>query len=367
MTLIRIISEYSKRHDWLLNGAVLFLAAASLLILSSIDRELFWQQLIWFGVGFLVIYFFSVVDWRPLINYRWLVFSVYALATLLLALTPFLAPVIRSTRSWIVVGPVQIQTSEIVKFALIVLLSYFFAKRHVGIAHRGVLLKSLLYFAIPAGLILLQPDLGSALIIFAIWFGFLLVSGIKWKHLAIGLVALIILLILAWNFLLAGYQRERISAFLSPEKDPLGVNYSVIQSKITVGSGGFFGKGYQQGTQVQLGFLPAPGTDFIFSAFMEEWGLLGGLLVVGAFVLALIRIVRIGMNAQNNFYKLLCLGTAIMFLTQFTVNMGSSLGLLPVIGVTFPFFSYGGSSILTNAMLVGIIQAIVVRSSFLRA
>lgn len=360
------MSQILRRHDWLLNGAVLFLAAASLLILSSIDRALFWQQAIWFLIGFLVIFVFAGIDWRPLVNYRWVIFGVYVVSVLLLTVTLFLAPTIRSTRSWIVIGPVQFQTSEIAKFALIVLLSYFFAKRHVGIARLGILFKSFVYFAIPAGLILLQPDLGSTLIVLAIWFGFLLVSGIRWRHLAIGSVVTLVLLVLAWNFFLADYQRDRISAFLNPERDPLGVNYSVIQSKIAVGSGGFLGKGYGQGTQVQLGFLPAAGTDFIFASFMEEWGLLGGISVIGAFMFLLFRIVTIGMNAQNNFSKLLCLGAAIMFLIQFVVNMGSTLGLLPVIGVTFPFFSYGGSSILTNAMLVGIIQAIVVRSSFFR-
>lgn len=355
-----------KKQDWLLNAAVLFLAAASLLILSSINRPLFWQQAIWFGAAFAVIFLFTAIDWRPLVNYRWLILGIYAAALVLLIATLFLAPVIRSSRSWLVIGPVQIQTSEFAKFALIVIFSYFFAKRHIGIARLSVLLKSFLYFALPAGLIILQPDLGSTLIVFAIWLGFLLVSGIRWRHLLIGFLIFAASGVLAWNFFLADYQKERIVAFLNPEYDPLGVNYSVIQSKIAIGSAGFWGKGYGQGTQAQLGFLPAAATDFIFAALVEEWGVLGGFLVIGAFTLLLLRIIKSGLSAHNNFTKLVCLGTALMFLTQFIVNTGSVLGLLPVIGVTFPFFSYGGSSILTNAMLIGIMQSAVVRSSFLR-
>lgn len=355
-----------KRQDWPLNAAVLFLAAASLLILSSIDRQLFWLQMIWLGAAFAVVFIFTAIDWRPLVNYRWLVFGIYAAALALLVLTLFLAPTIRASRSWLVIGPMRIQTSELAKFALILVLSYFFAKRHIGIARLSVLFRSFIYFALPTGLIILQPDLGSTLIIFAIWFGFLLVSGIKWRHLLIGFLIFAALSVLAWNFFLADYQKGRIVAFLNPEHDPLGVNYSVIQSRIAIGSAGFWGKGYGQGTQAQLGFLPAAATDFVFSAFVEEWGILGGFLVIGAFTLLLLRIIKNGLNANNNFTKLVCLGAALMFLVQFLVNTGSALGFLPVIGVTFPFLSYGGSSILTNAMLVGIIQSAAVRLSFLR-
>lgn len=358
---------FIRRQDWFLNAAIIFLAVASLVILSSIELALFWQQLAWFFIGFTVILLFSLIDWRPLANYSWLILGIYVLVILLLVFTYFFAPTIRHTHSWLVIGPVQFQTSELAKLALIIVLSVFFAKRHVGIAHSGVLLKSFFYFAIPAGLVLIQPDLGSAIIIFSIWIGFLLVSGIRWKHLIIGFFIFLLLAVLGWNFFLKDYQKERILAFVNPAYDPLGVNYSVIQSKIAIGSGVFFGKGYKQGSQVQLGFLPAAGTDFIFAAFMEEWGLLGGFLVIAAFIFLLLRIIKIGINCQNNFYKLACLGTALMFLAQFIINMGSTLGLLPVIGVTFPFFSYGGSSILTNAMLVGIIQGAVIRTSFIRS
>lgn len=355
-----------KKQDWFLNGAVFFLAAASLIVLSSIDQALFIQQLIWFLFGFATIFTFSRMDWRPIVNYKWLIFGLYLFSIVLLAVTYFLAPTIRGTHSWLVIGPVQIQTSEFAKLALIVLLASFFAKSHIGIARSSVIFKSFLYFVIPFGFILIQPDLGSALIIFTIWLGFLLVSGIRWRHLIIGFLVFVFFAVLAWSNLLRDYQKDRIVAFLNPEFSPLGINYGVIQSKIAVGSAGFFGKGYGQGTQVQLGFLPEAGTDFVFPAFMEEWGLFGGILIISVFTFLLFRIVNIGINCQNNFSKLICLGTVIMFLTQFSINVGSALGLLPVVGVTFPFFSYGGSSVLINSALIGIIQGIVIRKTFLK-
>lgn len=358
--------SFFQRQDWFLNSAFLFLAACSLVILSSIGRGLFVSQLIWFVIAFAVMQLFAFIDWRPFFNYRWIVFGVYVFAVFLLLATFFFAPTIRESRSWLVFGPVQFQTSEFAKLALIIILSYFFAKAHAGIARLGVLVKSFIYFAIPAAFVLKQPDLGSTIIIFSIWAGFLLVSGIKWRHLLVGLLLLSIVGVFGWTSFLRPYQKERIVAFLNPSYSPLKINYGVIQSKIAIGSAGFFGKGYGQGTQVQLKFLPAAETDFIFPAFVEEWGGLGGFLVLAAFTLLLLRIIFIGLQSQNNFSKLVCLGSVILFLSQFAINIGSALGLAPVIGVTFPFFSYGGSSILINAMLLGIIQSIVIRGSFLR-
>lgn len=355
-----------KRQDWWLYAAVLFLIIAGLLVSVSISRALFWQQIIWLAIGIITAVIISLIDWRPLITYRWLILLVYLLSVGLLAIVSFIAPPIRHVRSWLVLGPVQFQVSEFAKVALIILLAYFFSRRHVGIAHFKNLIPSFIYLAVPAFFILRQPDLGSAMILFCIWAGFLLVSGIPWRHLLVGVGVLIIGGVLAWSSFLRPYQKERIVAFLNPAYDPLGVNYGVIQSKIAIGSAGFFGKGFEQGTQLQLGFLPEAQADFVVAAFIEEWGLSGGLLVVAAFGFLLLRIIRIGFYSQNNFFRLLCLGTAVMFLAQFIFNIGSALGLLPVVGVTFPFLSYGGSSLLMNMVLIGIIESVAARTSFLR-
>src|SRR3989338_199411 len=178
--------KFLKNNDWYLNGAIILLAIASFVILYSIRAEFFWKQAIWFIVAIVVVFWFSRVDWRPLVNYRWIIFSVYATTILLLVITLIVAPTIRNARSWIIFGPFNIQTSEFAKVALIILLSYFLAKRHVGIANWKVLMTTLAYFLLPAILILRQPDLGTFLILLGIWIGFLLVSGIRWRHLIIG-------------------------------------------------------------------------------------------------------------------------------------------------------------------------------------
>lgn len=348
--------------DWVLNFSALFIAAASLLSLASINKNFFYRQLVWFSLGLIFIFVISQVDWRPFVNYRWVIFGIYALAVVLLAITYLTAPPIRGIKSWLVAGPFQLQISEFAKAALIIALSSFWAKAHIAVARIKNLLISFFYFIVPALLIVIQPDLGSVLVLFGIWFGYLLISGIKWRHLAIAVLIFFIAGIFLWTGYLKDYQKERIVNLFYPERNPLGVNYSVIQSKIAIGSAGFLGKGFKQGTQVQLGFLPEAKTDALLSVFIEEWGLLGGLLVIIAFLTVLIRIIFIGLASENNFSKLFCLGAVVMFLVHFVLNVGSNLGLTPVVGIPFPFLSYGGSHILMELAVIGIIQSIAARS-----
>jgi rod shape determining protein RodA len=352
-----------KRQDWLLNGSVMGLLGASLLMLASISRDLFIQQLSWSILSIVLILMFSQIDWRGLASYRWIIASIYFSSIALLAIAYFFAPAIRGIRAWLVFGPMQFQVSEFAKIALIIFLAYFFSRQHVGIARVSNIFRSFIYFLIPAIFIFFQPDMGTLIILFCIWGGFLLISGLPIRFLIIGFIIIGIVGAIGWSSVLKDYQRERIIGLFQPNYDPLGVNYSTIQSKIAVGSGGFFGKGFGQGTQVQLGFLPEPSTDYIFASFMEEWGLFGGLIVTVLFGVLIFCLIRAGLYADGNFYRFVCLGTAIMFLIQFSINLGSALGMLPVIGITFPFFSYGGSSILISAIMVGIVQSAVVNRS----
>lgn len=338
--------------------------AAGLLSLLSTARNLFWPQLIWVLLGLAIIFLIANFDWRPFINYKWFIFGIYGAAIALLAATYFFAPAIRGVRAWLPIGPLQFQTSELAKFALILVYSSFFAKSHVGIAHIKNLLSSFAYFAIPALFVAAQPDMGTALILFGIWFGYLLVSGIRWKHILWSAVVFIVVIILMWSYVLKDYQKERIIGFLNPEQSPFGFNYSVIQSKIAIGSAGLWGKGFGQGTQAQLGFLPEAQTDFIFAAFIEEWGMLGGLIIIAVFLLVLYRIMRIGLEADDNFTKFVCLGASLLFLLHFILNAGSNVGLMPVVGVSFPFLSYGGSNLLLNSLLIGMIQSIAMHKRF---
>ena len=346
-----------KRQDWLLNGAMFGLIALSLLMLASISQGIFLQQLGWAVIAIVVIFVVAHIDWRALASYKWIIVGIYLSSIALLVMTYFFAPEIRNTRAWLVFGPVQFQVSEFVKVALIIFFSYFFSKRHVGIARFSNIIRPFIYFLIPAIFILLQPDMGTVIVLFCIWSGFLIISGLPFKQIIIGFLILAVIVSIGWFTVLKPYQKERIVGLFDPTYDPLGVNYSTIQSKVAVGSAGWFGKGFGQGTQVQLGFLPEPATDYIFPAFIEEWGVFGALVVLLFFGALILAIIRIGLRADNNFYRFICLGAAVMFLVQFTINIGSALGLLPVIGITFPFFSYGGSSLLINSVLVGIVQS----------
>lgn len=352
-----------KRQDWLLFGSVTALIGAGLLVLSSINRALFWQQLSWAIITLFVIFIFAHIDWRALVAYRWIISGIYFFSIALLIATYFFAPVIRNTRSWLVIGPMQFQVSEFVKVALIIFFAYFFAKRHVGIARLAVIVRPFVYFLIPATFIFLQPDMGTVIVLFCIWAGFLVVSGLPLKYILIGFLIVAVVVTGAWFTVLKDYQKERIVGLFEPTYDPLGVNYSTIQSKIAIGSAGWFGKGYGQGTQVQLGFLPEASTDYIFSSLVEEWGLVGGLILILIFGIMIFSLIRVGLYADNNFYRFICLGAAVMFLAQFAINIGSAVGLLPVIGITLPFVSYGGSSLLINAMMVGIVQSAAVYRS----
>lgn len=346
-----------KRQDWILSSALFGLMGASLVMLGSISSELFAQQLAWAIIATLVVFIFAHIDWRGLVAYRWIIIGIYLFSIVLLIATYFFAPEIRNTRAWLVVGPAQFQVSEFVKIALIILFAYFFSKRHVGIARISNIFRPFVYFAIPATFVFLQPDMGTVIILFCIWAGFLLVSGLPWKHIVIGFLVVVVSVTASWFTVLKDYQKQRIIGVFDPTYDPLGVNYSTIQSKIAVGSGGWFGKGFGQGTQVQLGFLPEAGTDYIFSSITEEWGLFGGMFVLALLGVILFRVIRIGFYAESNFYRFVCLGATVMFLAQVTINVGSALGIFPVIGITFPFLSYGGSSLLINAMLLGIVQS----------
>lgn len=339
-----------------------FILFWGLIVLSSISRNLFILQLIWAGVGSAFILLFTKIDWRSIFNYRWLLWGFYAVTVGLLLFTYAAGPVVRGVRSWLTVGPLTFQPVEFAKLALILVYAQYFSRRHLAIARWKNILGSCILFALPAGLTAVQPDLGSACVLFGIWFGFLLVSGLPLRRLLVALAVFVLIGAVGWHAALRDYQRERIRGVFYPEENALTINYSVIQSKIAIGSAGLFGKGYGQGSQTQLGFLTEPANDFVFAALIEEWGIAVGLLVVAAFLVLVLRILKIGSMASHNFEKFICLGTAMAFGIHFLLNAGSTVGIFPVVGVTFPFLSYGGSSLLTNFFLLAIIHAIAHRS-----
>jgi rod shape determining protein RodA len=338
------------------------LILSGLVTLSAVSPHAFHLQLIWVAVGISLVFLFTIVDWRSVFNYRWITWFFYALSLLLMLGAYLASPLIRNTHSWIVLGPITLQPVEFMKLALILLYANYFSRRHLAVARWQTIIISFLFFIVPAAIAVKLPDLGSAVIFFSIWFGFLVLLGLPFRRLIVTVLVFLLAGSFIWTYVMRDYQRARVIGFLYPQGHSLGINYSSAQAKIAIGSAGIFGKGYGEGTQTQLGFLSEPTEDFIFAALIEEWGLLGGLIVIVAFFFMIYKILSIGMVADENFEKFICLGAAMMFGVQFLLNAGSATGLTPVVGVTFPFLSYGGSSMLVDFFLVAIVNSIRKRS-----
>ncbi|MGC9603470.1 MAG: FtsW/RodA/SpoVE family cell cycle protein [Minisyncoccia bacterium] len=356
------VFERWRNLDWVLMGALLFLAAASLVSLASYDMNFFWRQFVWYAAAFIVIFFCSGLNWSWLLRWQVFRYGLYWVSVLFLLASNLQSHAVRGAKSWLVIGGFQFEPEEIAKLALVILLAGFLTRRYLAVWRAKYLFISFLYTAIPAALIAIHPDLGSTIVVLSIWVGFVLMGGVHKKRLLIGILSVIVVFVLLWSFFLKPYQRDRLTAFMFPERDPLGINYNVIQSKIAVGSAGFWGKGFGEGTQSQLHFLPEAQTDFIFSSFTEEWGILGASFVILAYLLIIFRLIGVSLRAGGNDEKFVAFGCALIFFVHFSINVGANLGLLPVTGITLPFMSYGGSSLLTIAVLIGIIQHIKLES-----
>lgn len=343
--------------------AVFILVSAGLLALYSVERLFFWRQLVWAGLFFAITVIGSFFDWRWLVNQSWFRHGFYWLGIFLLLLVNLQAETIRGVKSWLVLGSFQFEPAELMKIAVVLMLAGFFSRRYLAAWVGKNIFISFLYVLLPVVLIFIQPDLGSAIVFLALWGGFLLLSGVNKKRLFFGAIVAVALAAIAWNFFLQDYQRERLTGFLFPGLDPLGVNYNVIQSKIAIGSAGLWGKGFGLGTQSRLNFLPEAHSDFIFAAFTEEWGIAAAVFIILTFIFIIYRLADTGISARDNYSKFIVLGTIFILVIHFALNLGANLGLLPVTGITFPFLSYGGSHLLTLAILVSIIQRIRLESS----
>lgn len=359
-------NKFFLNYDWVVVFSVLALIAIGLISLYSTSHpELgnFYKQLLWVGVSAVVFFMLGSIDYRLFKIHSISVLVLYALGILGLGSLYFLGTTIRGSRSWIDLGFFAIEPSEIVKIVLVLILAKYFSMRHVEMYRIQHLIVSGIYVLIPSLLVLGQPDMGSFLIFMSIWVGIMVVAGIKIKHLAFLAFSGVVLSIIAWTFFLYDYQKARILSFLDPSSDPLGAGYNSIQSVIAVASGGFWGKGLGRGTQSQLGFLPEVQTDFIFSAIVEEMGFFMAFVIFSLFVLLFWRMMISVSLATNNFARLTIVGFSILIISQLFLNVAMSLGLLPIAGVTLPFLSYGGSSLITLAAALGIVQSIHRHSS----
>lgn len=347
--------------DWLIFGFFLFFAAVSLVSLASIDTFFFNRQVIWFALALIIVLFGSQINWPWFFTQKWFRYGFYWTSILLILVPLVLSKPIRGAKSWIFLGGFQFEPSEIMKIALVILLAGFFSRQHLAAWQGKNILTSFFYAILPAGIVAMQPDLGMAIVILGIWASFILMSGINKKKFFIGLGIVFLTLIFMWFQFLKPYQKDRIIGFISPASDPLGSSYNLMQAKTAIGSAGFFGKGFKGGTQTQLEFLPEAHNDFIFASFVEEWGLLGGVILVLAYITFIVRIGAVAIPKRRNDLKFVALGTVVIFLIQFFINIGSNLGLVPVIGINLPFISYGGSNLLTSAIILSIIERISIK------
>ncbi len=354
-----------KKFDWPLVLAVLILAAAGLASLYSnpADGErLFLKQLFWIIFAVFLMFAASFVDYRVFKDNSIGVLAVYGASLLFLILVLVFGTAVRGARSWFIfslpyLGQISIQPVEFSKIAVILILAKYFSMRHIEIYRLRHLFISGFYVFVPFLLVVFQPDFGSSLVLAAIWVCVVLFSGIKIRHFLALLLFGALAAALAWNFFLVDYQKDRIAGFLNPKVNSLGESYQAIQAKIAVGSGEFFGRGLAESSQTRLGFLPEAGTDFIFASIAEHWGFLGASLVVSAFMFVFWRILKIGIEAENNFAKLFVFGYGALIFTQFAVNIGMNLSLLPITGLSLPFVSYGGSGLAALFLGLGILQS----------
>ena len=265
------------------------------------------------------------------------------------------------SRRWILIGSTPVQPSEIAKLVVIIALAKYLADHQESIRSLRVFLTSLVMAAVPAVLVFAEPDLGSAVIFAAIWLGMVVVAGAKWQHLTGLLGAAVVAIPFAFVGLVTDYQRERIALWLNPESDPQGAGFNILQGKISIGSGGIFGKGLTEGAQTQLDYLRTETTDYVFSVLGEELGFVGALVLFALFIVLLWRGLRVAELSRDLFGRLLATGMVIFILLQTFINVGVNVGLLPVTGIPLPFVSQGGSSLITLFIGLGILQSILIR------
>lgn len=320
------------------------------------DNFYFERQAVWIGLAVLACFIALIPDYRFLRTGN-ATFWFYILAVGALVAVLFFGEVVKGAQSRFDLGFFSLQPSEPAKLILIAVLAKYFSKRHVLIGDFRHILISGIYALIIFGLLFVQPDFGSAIIIFFVWFGLVLVAGIRLQHLA----AVFLLGALAfggmWQFAFQDYQKDRILTFLHPLADVEGAGYNAYQSTIAVGSGQLLGKGVGYGTQSKLQFLPEYETDFIFAAFAEEWGLVGVTVLFALFGFVVWRLLTYAVHGATNFERLFTTGVATLFVSHFFVHIGMNIGLLPVTGTTIPFLSYGGTHLMTEFIALGMVMA----------
>lgn len=356
--------DYLKSFDWYIFFGTLFLVAFGMVAIYSFElgKEIpdfffFKRQLLAAVMGIFIMFAMSFIDYRVLLSksrYAY-IFALILLTGVLLAGATF-----RGTRGWFTIAGFNFQVVELAKVILLVFLTSFFTRFGRSLHELRYIFASGFFTAIFFVLVLFQPDLGSALILFFLWLGYILLIGTKKKNFLILLGGFIFLVGIAWFGMLQDYQKHRIMTFIDPASDPQGQGYNITQARIAIGSGEWFGRGVGLGTQSQLRFLPAAHTDFIIAVVSEEFGFLGVMSVLFFYGFIFYRIVRAANIMKDDSSALLLLGVVILLSSQMFINIGMNVGLLPVTGIALPFMSYGGSSLFVSFLLIGIVESIII-------
>jgi len=352
--------------DWMLIGLVLVITLLGILNIYSatmsykiVGAPYYFKQLNWLLFGMLIAIVVCSVDYHLLEDFSYWLYGF--LIVLLIAVLVVGRRSMGATR-WLSLGFFTIQPSELMKIVIVAAFAKYFTNAQTvgGLDVRGVLIP-LGILGVPVILIMKQPDLGTAVLVILIAFSMTACVGLQWSTVVTFIVVTIPTVVIGWTKLLRPYQKNRILDFINPERSRLGSGYHIIQSKIAVGSGGFWGKGFVQGTQSQLRFLPEQHTDFAFSVFAEEWGFVGSLGLIVLYLLLVLWGLNIARRCNDRFGSLLAVGVTAMLFWHTVINMGMVIGLFPVVGVPLPFFSYGGTSMITSMLGIGILHNISMR------
>jgi len=349
--------------DWPLLIITLAICAAGILQIYSATRDTiwhdaWWKQIVWVAGGVVLLWLFTVVDYHTLMGQ---VYIGYVLVILGLLAVFLVGVQVFGSRRWIPLpGGFRFQISEFAKIVLILLVARYLSELNKDELDWRNMLKLAAFIGVPMLLVMKQPDLGTALTYLPILVVGIFLAGVRWKYVAMILGVLAITLPIGWVFL-KDYQRARLTTFIDPSQDPKGTGYQVIQSRIAVGQGGIWGRGVTKGTQTQFGFLPVPHTDFIFSAFSEEHGFLGVIVVLGLYFLLLMQIVQNAQTAPDRAGMYICMGVAAVVLFHVLVNVGMVVGRMPVTGIPLPLMSAGGSNTLTVFIMLGLVNNVRLR------
>ncbi|MFN2168914.1 MAG: rod shape-determining protein RodA [Anaerolineae bacterium] len=359
------LSKLRQHFDWPLFGLIIGLAGLGLVNLysatSSTELTLVRQQMVRLALGLVVFVITAAIDYRV---YHRLAYPLYGLGLGALAVVLALGKSVNRSQRWIEIAAVTVQPSEVIKVLLIIGLARYLHDDPVveGRDPKHMAIPFLLV-ALPVILVLKQPDLGTATLICLLFLSVMLLTKLKLRSILALLLIAAVSLPLTWSYLLKDYQKRRIYTFLEPSSDPVGAGWQSRQSLFAVGSGGWFGKGYMKGTQNQLHFLPERWTDFPFAVWAEEWGFVGSVALLGLYLLLILWAVKLGSQARDRFGAVICVGVASLFFWHTVISVGMVTGLVPVVGVTLPLFSYGGSSVLTMMCAAGLLMNVSIRKS----